>query len=118
MGGVRAAMKHGRGEIQIFSTSFLDLLSCGLGAVLLLLFAQMAISARKESDLTEETERLKEGTTQAVVSRKEMETETERAKARADSRLGVKTENLGGVVFCLDFSGSMKLDDSQKEREK
>ena len=47
-------MRAKRGEIQIFSTSFLDLLTCAMGAFLLLYFAQVLLSQQKDTQAQQE----------------------------------------------------------------
>ena len=100
-------MRRRNGELQVFSTSFLDLLSCGLGGILLMFLAVMVQSRSDAETAAQETKKLQSelaATSAAVTSAR-----TELAKSkRAQSALVGFNGTMKNVVFIFDTSGSMK----------
>ncbi len=72
-------MRRRQADVQVFSVSFLDVLSCALGGVLLLLLVTMSSS----------------------------EQQAQESKKQAATMIGLKGD-LKGVAFVFDTSGSME----------
>lgn len=100
-------MRAKRGEIQVFSMSFLDVLSCALGGTLLLLVLVQQDSrdkVKKAEDAKQQAEQDAEQAKQEAAEAKE-----QAEKMQAFTGLGGDLEN---IVYVFDTSGSMSEDGS------
>ena len=115
-------MRRNKSEIQVFSLSFLDVLSCALGAVLILLVI-MPISEPKPEIKSEVIAKLKVMMNSIISENKvlgdkieDLETENKVLKSKEPSKKNVESLNpsLFGLplkadygIFVVDVSGSM-----------
>lgn len=114
-------MRRRVGELQIFSLSFLDLLSCGLGGILLLYLAIVTQSkqaadaaaaratslqaqiSQAQSDLTATADSLAD----ARSDQAKLQEANQHLRSAQSALVGLKG-NMRNVVFIFDHSGSMK----------
>lgn len=120
-------MRRRRGDLQLFSVSFLDVLACALGGVLLLLMLNMDASATKARSDAAALKALDARLVQASSALARAEDARQKAEAAADdaqrrARLEQQAReefehaqaaliglegDMEGVVFVFDTSGSM-----------
>lgn len=110
-------MRLRRKELQIFSMSFLDVISCALGGTLLLLLITMEQSAQRADAARRENARLKSAAAAAsaeLAEAKKKVRESEEAKSAVEaamtSLVGLEGD-FTNVVFIFDISGSMATPD-------
>ncbi len=114
-------MPRTRREIQVFSVSFLDLLSCALGGILVLWFLSMDTSHKQAESYARQIDSMDSQirTAQAALSAAQQAATDARAQADAQQKAikGLKDAQgaliglngkMEGVVFIFDTSGSMK----------
>lgn len=109
-----------RAEIQVFNVSFLDVLSCALGGVLILLLMNMDSATTAARSYETQAKSMQDQINQAQSSLNAAQNALSQAQADADSQrqarqaledaqtalIGLKGD-MGGVVFIFDTSGSM-----------
>jgi Mg-chelatase subunit ChlD len=114
-------MSRRRGEIQVFSVSFLDVLSCALGGVLMLLLLNVQSAASSAKSYAEQAKSMQGQIDLAQKSLKTAKDALSKSQADVDAQRSARESlqnaqaslvglqgDMGGVVFIFDTSGSMK----------
>lgn len=113
-------MKRTRRELQVYTVSFLDLLSCSLGGILILWLLSVRHSQQQAASYASQMQTMQRQITEALGALQSAEREAAAAREDADARqraierikaaqatlIGLKGE-MKGAAFIFDTSGSM-----------
>ncbi len=102
-------MSQRRGEIQVFSVSFLDVLSCALGGVLLLLLLNMQSSEQTITTESRLRQRAERDRNNAEDAKRKAESEREVADRRRREAEAERDEAKGELATLTGFSVPLTL---------